>query len=239
MSEFVDPLFAAMRSDELPFMEGFYQRFVLPQRQRLPWPKRGLAFHYNAHPGLYRVDEDAHQQLLRGEDIEPTWHSEEFKKRVADMTSHGVYMWRLRMLPRPGFHGYTREDVGAFVARTKGPASAGEDCRFAWFDEQAPRLVAACGADSPFVQHYLQGVEQDIPRGSFWLAKQVGSRSIHALSLMSYRENTDHSALYSRTFEWPADGSDCARYGAFALSVFEDPQQSYDAHTILRQIGMA
>lgn len=196
------------------------------QKQYLdPLEPGDVAFHGQLHPGPYPPNLAQHEQIKASG--RPPVHDERpaFFDLLEKYKNQGVLINHLRVLPIPGWNGYTKDDALALVRCFDTEQNQLENIRFAWFGQQVARLMHYCG-ENEVVDSYLEGVKADNPQAGFWSIRKRNEPTIRTLGTMSYinRESTP-----LRVRSWPPVAH--TRFEHFWKDVFDDPEQSFDMST--------
>ena len=161
----------------------FYGDHIAPLRER------AVAFHGQLFPGNYPPDADKvafEATKAAGKPLPVSLISEGFRKQVEQARDFRSPFRRLRILPDVTPHGYTTKDVGAMENMVRRNVRAGEVAHVASFGAVAWRAGSVRGH---YMDEYLWGVEQGIPRYSFWSvseARPEGEPELRAVRLTSY-----------------------------------------------------
>ncbi len=203
---------------ELMPHEDFEARFI---RTLAP---EGIAFHAQLFPGIYGTDGARHDEIRRNPAGADSGLPilEKFLQKAA---AQKIRADRLRILPAVGQNGYDEINIRTMIMTFSRAGALGENTRFAWYNKQIDRLISACGPESPYVLNYQSGSERNVPRGSFWLAREAGSTALKAVRTMNYANNKAKDyGLESMVYMPPFDPA-LEEYVNFWRGVFEDRQQ--------------
>lgn len=203
------------------------------QKQYLDTLEPGdIAMHGQLHPGPYPSDIAQHEQIKASGC--PPQHTERppFFDLLQKYKDRGIQVNRLRVLPNPGWNGYSKADALALVQTFNTEQNQLENIRLAWFGQQVARLLHSCGEENEVVKSYQNGVETGSPKASFWSIRKKGEFAVRTVAFMDYR-NQDFAPL--RVYS-PVSHVDHSRYEHFWKDVFNDPAQSFDLPTALKTI---
>lgn len=189
-------------------------------------PPGSRALHVQAFPGIYDINDPYHWNLVNtGEQNSNIWGV--FLAGIARDRAMGIRRQRLRVMPDVGQlvggHVITPRDAEAIVRYMDLPTEAGEDNRFVWLSDVRPQ-VDQMRQENPFMQHYLTGVEQGIPRGSFWTLMPHNNEGVPHMAtivVMSYLQNLGHAFLQAATVEQPNAQSNIVHYADFWRRLFD------------------
>jgi hypothetical protein len=189
------------------------------------------AFHAMLFAGIYFADQDAHNAVVGNNDLGSTIYPQ-LTARVKHMTEAGIKQKRLRALPSVGQNGCTQQDLYAQILLLLAGSDAGEDVRFVWSSQLVQQLENTL-PNSRYVENHRNGNEQGVARGSFWLVQKAGEMIL--LRTMDYKDDKQkkpQTKLFIPPFNTDAE-ADLERYITKILSVFQDPNQSFDMQTAL------
>ncbi len=199
------------------------------QRQYLTaLPPGSRALHVQAFPGVYDTDDPHHRLLATSDKLDDTrqWLAG-FLVDVASDRARGIHRQRLRVMPDlgqlVGSQVMELQDCRALVRFMEPAQDAGEQNRCVWLSDIQNELDAM-RPESPPIDHYLEGVEQGIPRGSLWTMmprRSDGVMDMSAVIIMSYLENHGPSFLRAGCVDSPAPDSAIARYAHFWRDIFD------------------
>lgn len=199
-----------------PDSSEFYGQHIVPLGA-VAW-----VTHYQLYPAGHPGDSLYEQTLARGGPLRPDESNPAYRAMAGRACDLGTPFRSLHVLPSVGLLRQSTREVAAVEDIARLAVAVGEEVRVTSFDIQARRLGETLAGNS-FAEGYLSGIEEGIPRNSFWGVWRASSEAglaLRALRFMSYRSEGGLDVTYYTPAESDPQDNELLAYVQFWEDVY-------------------